>query len=163
MFKLALAALLIASADSAKIVSSPKASSPANCTTDAALPIQLTDSTIEQFLVENNNAMINFCLPAGDDCAQMAKEWDIVAKTVSELDIPIAIGSMDCAQHPQVCEKYNIDRYPTLRWKDNFHVRNLRTSLRADEALKVIQGKLERLPETQRLRSSGQVDAQVSS
>ncbi|GMT19573.1 hypothetical protein PFISCL1PPCAC_10870 [Pristionchus fissidentatus] len=80
---------------------------------DAGVVI-LTDANFDAFLTKNPNVLVKFYAPWCGHCKNLAPEYE---KAANKLNTPLA--KVDCTVETEVCKKYDIKGYPTLKfWKE---------------------------------------------
>jgi len=65
--------------------------------------------------VAQGNWFIKFYAPWCGHCKSMAPTWDEFAEAVKDDPIGIKVGKVDCTVDKEICAKYEVQGYPTLK------------------------------------------------
>jgi len=74
----------------------------------------LTSDNFED-LTSNGAWFVKFYAPWCGHCKRMAPTWTAYATTVKERELPYKVGKVDCTVHQDVCQKFGIKGYPSLK------------------------------------------------
>lgn len=86
---------------------------------DGIHAVDLNPSNFKQFLTTTKVAFVDFYAPWCIWCQRLQPTWEKFAEKVEEYGLPLLVGKVDCVQHEDLCEKYGIIAFPTLRWYEN--------------------------------------------
>ncbi|EFA84124.1 SNF2-related domain-containing protein [Heterostelium album PN500] len=87
-------------------------------------PSNVIDLTPENFdaevLNKDKDVLVEFYAPWCGHCKKLAPDYEILANTYAG-DKHVGIAKVDCDSHKELCSKYDIKGFPTLKWfpKDN--------------------------------------------
>lgn len=73
----------------------------------------LGESNFDAALAKNDEIMVEFYAPWCMHCKRLAPEYDIAAAQLKADNIQI--GKVDCTKHNDLCKKYDVTGYPTLK------------------------------------------------
>jgi len=73
----------------------------------------LGESNFDAALARNDEIMVEFYAPWCMHCKRLAPEYDIAAAQLKSDNIQI--GKVDCTKHNDLCKKYDVTGYPTLK------------------------------------------------
>lgn len=68
----------------------------------------------DEFSAENEFSFVNFYAPWCAFCQHFHSTWEALAEEVEESEIDVAIASVDCVEHAQLCHDRNVGAFPTL-------------------------------------------------
>ena len=80
--------------------------------TIANVVIDLTQSNFDKFLKDNPANLVEFYAPWCHYCTEMAGDYEEAAK---QLESTAKLGRINCDVETKLCEKYSVDRYPTMK------------------------------------------------
>ncbi|BFZ21065.1 hypothetical protein BsWGS_24104 [Bradybaena similaris] len=75
--------------------------------------VELTDETIESHIASNGLVFVKFVVHWCSHCKQLAPVWEELAEAFQ--DQPVSITHLDCTRYSDVCKRYQIKGYPTLK------------------------------------------------
>jgi len=78
--------------------------------------LALTEENFEQFLKENEMAIIDLFAPWCVWCQRLAPTWEKFAQEVRKEGMPVGVASVDCVAHANLCRNQRIMAFPTIRW-----------------------------------------------
>lgn len=80
-----------------------------------ASPIVLTSENFDKQVYESGkNSFLKFYAPWCGHCKKMAPDWDTLGKEYSNSK-DILIGKVDCTVEKDLCSKFKVSGYPTLK------------------------------------------------
>jgi protein disulfide-isomerase A1 len=75
--------------------------------------VQLTKDTFDEFMTTNDLVLGEFFAPWCGHCKALAPEYEEAATTLKEKNIKLA--KVDCTEEADLCQKYGVEGYPTLK------------------------------------------------
>ncbi|KAI9888547.1 MAG: protein disulfide-isomerase precursor [Vezdaea aestivalis] len=73
----------------------------------------LTGKTFDEFVTDNALVLAEFYAPWCGHCKALAPEYEEAATTLKEKDI--ALAKIDCTEEADLCAKFGVEGYPTLK------------------------------------------------
>lgn len=83
--------------------------------TVASNVVNLTDSTIKQFLVDHPYTVIDFYATWCDHCKEFEPVYENISDMAKERKLPFVFAKMDANVNSRSKEKYDISAFPTLK------------------------------------------------
>lgn len=75
----------------------------------------LTKDTFDAFIAAERVTMVEFYAPWCGHCKRLAPEYAKAAVALAGLDEPMSIGKVDCTVEKDVCQRFGVRGYPTLK------------------------------------------------
>jgi len=75
----------------------------------------LTAATFDEFVALERVTMVEFYAPWCGHCKRLAPEYAKAAAALAALDAPIEIGNVDCTTNKELCSRFGVRGYPTLK------------------------------------------------
>lgn len=76
--------------------------------------VQLTSDTFEDQLSGADIGLVKFFAPWCGHCKSMASDWEAAADTFADNE-KVVIAEVDCTENRELCGKYEVQGYPTLK------------------------------------------------
>jgi len=77
--------------------------------------LDLTESTFQGAIEQHDTLMVEFFAPWCGHCKKLAPEYESAADALNEEDPPIRIAKVDCTANGELCQKYGVSGYPTIK------------------------------------------------
>ncbi|KAG2215096.1 hypothetical protein INT46_002928 [Mucor plumbeus] len=74
--------------------------------------LSLTDKTFDQEVLDQDLMLVEFFAPWCGHCKALAPEYEIAA---TQLKDKVKIAKVDCTENQDLCQKYDVRGYPTLK------------------------------------------------
>ncbi|KAJ9441171.1 Protein disulfide-isomerase tigA [Diplonema papillatum] len=74
--------------------------------------IDLTPENFDEHVGASKKAVVKFFAPWCGHCKKMAPAWDQLEQ---EFGSEVTVGSVDCTVHRDLCSKFGVRGYPTLK------------------------------------------------
>ncbi|EED94960.1 predicted protein, partial [Thalassiosira pseudonana CCMP1335] len=83
--------------------------------------ISLDETTLNVALQENTYVFVDFFANWCSHCRDLAPTWETLAEVMyeaaeSRVQLPVMIGKIDCVDHGGLCQRMQIQAYPTLKF-----------------------------------------------
>lgn len=96
--------------------------------------VKLDSDNFADFVSDNKLVLAEFFAPWCGHCKQLAPEYETAATILKEKGIPI--GKVDCTENEELCSKFEIQGYPTLKiFRGSEEDNSLYQSARTSEAI----------------------------
>ncbi|KAI3980689.1 hypothetical protein MKX01_025254 [Papaver californicum] len=76
----------------------------------------LTDNNFEKNVGQDRYAFINFYWPGFLICERLDSQFEKLAENIGMANQSVLIGKVDCEKNWNVCKRYEITVWPTLKW-----------------------------------------------
>ena len=73
----------------------------------------LKKDSFEEFVTDHPLALIEYFAPWCGHCKALAPEYEEAATQLKDKEIPLA--KVDCTEESELCSKYGVEGYPTLK------------------------------------------------
>ncbi|CAI4225233.1 unnamed protein product [Auanema sp. JU1783] len=77
--------------------------------------LEYTDSNFEDMIKQHEVALVKFYAPWCGHCKKMAPEYDAASAKLKNNDPSVALVKVDCTTEKEVCDKYQVKGFPTLK------------------------------------------------
>jgi len=77
--------------------------------------IDLTPDNFDSIIDGSKAAFVKFYAPWCGHCKRLAPDWDTLGSTFSK-EKSVVIAKADCDAHADLCGRFDIHGYPTLKW-----------------------------------------------
>ncbi|XP_067934993.1 protein disulfide-isomerase A3-like [Watersipora subatra] len=77
--------------------------------------LELSDSDFASQLADKEIALVEFFAPWCGHCKKLAPEYEKAATSLLAADPPVPLAKVDCTANTDVCGKYGVSGYPTLK------------------------------------------------
>ncbi|GMM32083.1 protein disulfide isomerase [Martiniozyma asiatica (nom. inval.)] len=77
--------------------------------------VKLTEETFEEFITSNPLVLAEFFAPWCGHCKKLAPEFSAASDVLAEKDINAKLAQIDCTEEKDLCSKFQIRGYPTLK------------------------------------------------
>jgi protein disulfide-isomerase-like protein len=76
----------------------------------------LTPDNFDSYVGGSKPAFVEFYAPWCGHCKSLAPEYEIVGKSFEKVKNFVSIAKVDCDANKDLCAKYDVKGYPTLKW-----------------------------------------------
>jgi len=77
--------------------------------------LDLTPDNFDSVVDGSKHVFVKFYAPWCGHCKKLAPDWDTLGSTFAK-DNSVAITKVDCDAHQELCGRYDVHGYPTLKW-----------------------------------------------
>ncbi len=77
--------------------------------------LQLKSDNFDTFIQDSKLAMIKFFAPWCGHCIKMAEPFKKASQVLKDESVTAAVAEVDCTVEKELCEKYHISGYPSLK------------------------------------------------
>jgi len=78
--------------------------------------IDLDDSNFDTIVDRSKPAFIEFFAPWCGHCKKLAPEYEITGNSFAKYKNQVIVAKVDCDQHKDLCSRFGVSGYPTLKW-----------------------------------------------
>jgi protein disulfide-isomerase-like protein len=78
--------------------------------------VVLTPDNFDEYVGGSKPAFVEFYAPWCGHCKTLAPEYEIVGKSFEKVKDFVTIAKVDCDSHKDLCSKYDVKGFPTLKW-----------------------------------------------
>lgn len=78
--------------------------------------VVLTPDNFDTIIDGSKPAFIEFYAPWCGHCKKLAPEYDQVGEVIQKFSDKVVVAKVDCDAHKDLCGRYDITGYPTLKW-----------------------------------------------
>ncbi|KAG2233191.1 thioredoxin-like protein [Thamnidium elegans] len=104
---------------------------------EASDVLSLTEKTFDQQVLDQDLMLVEFFAPWCGHCKALAPEYEVAATTLKEKNIKIA--KVDCTENQDLCQKYEVRGYPTLKIFRNGETSEYKGARKADGIVSYMQ------------------------
>ncbi|KAL7313779.1 protein disulfide-isomerase precursor [Mucor circinelloides] len=98
--------------------------------------LSLTDKNFDQEVLDQDLMLVEFFAPWCGHCKALAPEYEIAA---TELKDKVKIAKVDCTENQDLCQKYDVRGYPTLKVFRNGETSEYKGARKADGIVSYMQ------------------------
>ncbi|KAH3841036.1 protein disulfide-isomerase A3-like [Dreissena polymorpha] len=77
--------------------------------------LEFTDADFASKIADHDVILVEFFAPWCGHCKKLAPEYEKAATTLKNNDPPVSLAKVDCTANTEVCGKYGVSGYPTLK------------------------------------------------
>lgn len=77
--------------------------------------LEFTDADFESKVTGHDLILVEFFAPWCGHCKKLAPEYEKAATALKANDPPVSLAKVDCTANTEVCGKYGVSGYPTLK------------------------------------------------
>lgn len=103
---------------------------------EASDVLSLTDKTFDQEVLDQDLMLVEFFAPWCGHCKALAPEYEIAA---TQLKDKVKIAKVDCTENQDLCQKYDVRGYPTLKVFRNGETSEYKGARKADGIVSYMQ------------------------
>ncbi|XP_045215771.2 protein disulfide-isomerase A3-like [Mercenaria mercenaria] len=119
--------------------------------------LEFTDSDFSSKIVDHDVILVEFFAPWCGHCKRLAPEYEKAATSLKKNDPPVSLAKVDCTANTEVCGKYGVSGYPTLKiFKNGEMAEDYNGPREADGIVKTMRGKAG--PASKELTEVGQAE-----
>ncbi|KAI7892401.1 thioredoxin-like protein [Mucor mucedo] len=104
---------------------------------EASDVLTLSDKNFDKEVLDQDLMLVEFFAPWCGHCKALAPEYEIAATTLKDKEIKIA--KVDCTENQDLCQKYDVRGYPTLKVFRNGETSDYKGARKADGIVSYMQ------------------------
>lgn len=85
------------------------------CSAEAGHVAALDKDSFDEYIGKHQVVLVKFYAPWCGHCKRMAADYEQAAKTLADADESVGLAEVDCTRHKDVCQRFGVRGYPTLK------------------------------------------------